>query len=62
MNALRLSDGVSFELFTQRTGVPFETISEQWQTLVNQGLVCEERLAATPLGYRHLDSLIQRFL
>ena len=62
MNALRLLDGVSFELFTNRTGLPFATIREQWQILVDEGLASEERLAATPLGYRHLDSLIQRFL
>ncbi|MCZ6619966.1 MAG: radical SAM family heme chaperone HemW [Gammaproteobacteria bacterium] len=62
MNALRLSAGVSFELFTERSGLPFEVIAKRWRALVDQGLVREERLAATPLGYRHLDSLVQYFL
>ncbi|MCZ6644499.1 MAG: radical SAM family heme chaperone HemW [Gammaproteobacteria bacterium] len=62
MNALRLSDGVPFELFTQHTGLALEAISERWQELVDLELVSDERLAATALGYRHLDSLIQRFL
>lgn len=62
MNVLRLFDGVEFELFTQRTGLPIEVIDERWQSLVDLGLASEERLTATPLGYRHLDSLIQRFL
>ena len=36
MNALRLTDGVPFELFTRHTGLPLETISERWQELVGQ--------------------------
>ena len=62
MNALRLKDGVPRELFETHTGLPLSTIGARWAEAVALGLVREDRLATTPLGYRHLDSVLTRFL
>jgi oxygen-independent coproporphyrinogen-3 oxidase len=62
LNALRLRDGVSFECFHDRTGLGPDALEPIWSDLVAQGLVQRETIATTALGYRYLDSVVQRFL
>jgi len=60
MNALRLVDGVPFELFEERTGADFSVVATQWQTLAAKGLLqpVDKRLATTPLGFRFLNTVL----
>ena len=62
MNALRLADGVEHEHFTERTGLPIDTITPTVNELVAWGLMRKERLALTDTGYRQLDGVLARFL
>ena len=62
MNALRLAAGVPESLFQQRTGLPLSTIAVQLDTLRREGLMHPQRIQATELGQRYLNSLLQRFL
>ena len=62
MNALRLLGGVGQETFEARTGLPWACLEPRWRELAAQGLVHPDRIAATPLGLCHLDTLLQRFL
>ena len=62
MNALRLTDGVTPERFTERTGLSPEVLAPDWTLQAARGLVRPDRVAATPLGLRHLDALLQCFL
>ena len=60
MNALRLVEGVEPALYPARTGLDFATLAPRWRTLRDRGLVSDaaERLATTPLGLRHLNSVL----
>ena len=62
MNALRLTDGVSKSVFTQRTGIEWEQIQPIWRELITLGLVREDRCATTNLGMRYLDSVLEKFI
>lgn len=64
MNALRLTDGVEAELFTQRTGLPLEQLREARRAAEQKGLLQVEpdRLVATPRGQLFLNDLLQYFL
>jgi putative oxygen-independent coproporphyrinogen III oxidase len=62
MNALRLTEGVDFETFQARTGVGTSMLEPVWESLVRDGLVRRDRIATTPLGYRYLDGVLERFL
>jgi oxygen-independent coproporphyrinogen-3 oxidase len=62
MNALRLVEGAPIALFECRTGLPRGALEPQWSALVAEGLVREDRVAATEAGLRHLDTVLQRFL
>ncbi|MCR9277976.1 MAG: radical SAM family heme chaperone HemW [Pseudomonadaceae bacterium] len=62
MNALRLIDGVTWESFTERTGLSSETIQKTCDQLIDAGLLRENRLAPTPAGLRWLDTVIASFL
>lgn len=62
LNALRLRKGVSFEHFCERTGLDREAIEPTWSALVDERLVERDTIATTSLGYRYLDSVVQRFL
>ena len=64
MNALRLKGGVDNSIFEARTVQSVEVIAAQRSALVTLGLMDADstRLRATDLGYRHLDSLIERFI
>ena len=64
MNALRLHDGFSPELFQQRTGMPLITIRDKLQIAVQQGLLGhqETRIRPTLKGRRFLNNLLEMFL
>lgn len=62
MNALRLKEGVDESLFSERTGLPLRAVGVKLETLRNEKLLVEDRLQATDLGQRYLNSLLERFL
>jgi len=62
MNVLRLKDGVAESLFAERTGLPLESVRVQLDQLRKEGLLVSDRLQATELGQRYLNSLLERFL
>ena len=64
MNALRLLEGVSLELFEQRSGLQWQDIATQVEALRERGLLSEdpERLATTPIGQRYLNEVLSRFM
>jgi oxygen-independent coproporphyrinogen-3 oxidase len=62
MNALRLGDGVPEDLFTERTGLPLSVVAVKLEVLRGEGLMAHDRLQATELGLRYLNSLLERFL
>jgi putative oxygen-independent coproporphyrinogen III oxidase len=62
MNALRLRDGVEWQRLWETTALGRGDLEPQWSALVSQGLVRDDRIATTPLGYRHLDAVLQQFL
>lgn len=62
MNALRLNDGVSESLFTERTGLPLATVAVKLEQLRKEKLLVPDRIQATDLGQRYLNSLLERFL
>jgi oxygen-independent coproporphyrinogen-3 oxidase len=64
LNALRLSQGCTAELFTARTGLPLAilepilTIAKEKKLLIDDSSI----LCATPLGQRFLNNVIEMFL
>jgi len=64
MNALRLTDGVPLELFSERTGLPLAAIEKSALAGRQQRLleVVDNRLRPTLLGRRFLNRLIGLFL
>ncbi len=64
MNTLRLRHGVPRGWFSERTGLPWETIAQTWAELAARGLVVDdpERIATTPLGWRHLNTVLEPFV
>ncbi|SNB58027.1 oxygen-independent coproporphyrinogen-3 oxidase [Marinobacter sp. es.042] len=62
MNALRLKEGVDESLFSDRTGLPLTTVGVKLEQLRNEKLLVSDRLQATDLGQRYLNSLLERFL
>ena len=64
MNVLRLNEGVEAALFSARTGLALSAIAHQWQALQAKGLMTEgeQRIQASPLGLRFLDTLLEGFL
>jgi putative oxygen-independent coproporphyrinogen III oxidase len=61
INALRLYYGVDSQLFTQRTGLPIQSIATPLQKARQAGLMESNRLRATALGWRYLDDLLTYF-
>jgi oxygen-independent coproporphyrinogen-3 oxidase len=61
--ALRLNDGFSPELFSARTGLPYESIRVRVAAAQAGGLLEAEarRVRPTDLGRRFLNDLIQGF-
>lgn len=65
MNALRLYQGVPLELFSQRTGLDFDSIKDSYQKAVNDGLLeglNNGVIKTTTQGQLFLNELLERFL
>ena len=64
LNAMRLTQGFTHSLFTERTGLPIERLTELLQAAHARGLIAtvSERIAATALGQRFLNDLLLPFL
>jgi putative oxygen-independent coproporphyrinogen III oxidase len=64
MNGLRLNDGVDLTRFTSRTGLAPEVLQPALQQAIERGLLLRrgDRLGATALGRRHLDTVLTLFL
>jgi len=64
LGALRLTNGVSMDLFEERTGVMQMSIQHQLQKAMDLGLLEKNplRLQASPLGLQFLNNLIEIFL
>ena len=64
LNALRLKAGFEKDLFAQRTGLDWKTEEPLFKDAANDGLLHldESRVQTTPLGWRFLDDLLERFL
>jgi oxygen-independent coproporphyrinogen-3 oxidase len=62
MNALRLRDGVSEALFTERTGLPLSILSPQLEQLRAQGLLDASRLQLSARGFMFLNSALEAWL
>ena len=64
MNALRLVDGVSIDLFQQRTGISILQLDTAIQKAQNKGLLIIEKniIKPTLLGQRFLNELLELFL
>lgn len=62
MNVLRLEEGVEEAAFEARTGLPLQEIAAILSALRSDGLLEMDRLQATPLGQRYLNSILERFL
>ncbi len=64
LNALRLHNGVSWELFENRTGLCYDSIATKVSKLVKQGLLVDnpEQLQPTALGSRYLNQILRAFL
>lgn len=62
LNTLRLINGVDQNLFESRTFLPLSTISKNLKISREQGLIELNKLAATPLGLRYLNSVLESFI
>lgn len=64
LNALRLTNGVAIDLFTERTGLPIEIIEPMINAAKNKKLLMnnDKRLQPTELGQRFLNDLMAMFL
>ena len=62
MNALRLKDGVSEALFTERTGQPLSILSPQLEQLRADGLLDASRLKLSERGFMFLNSALEAWL
>jgi putative oxygen-independent coproporphyrinogen III oxidase len=64
LNALRLTDGVAMQLFSERTGIAPEKITEILTQAKKRGLLLDDnnRLCASELGKKFLNDLTGMFL
>ncbi|MBL4608398.1 MAG: radical SAM family heme chaperone HemW [Pseudomonadales bacterium] len=64
LNALRLVDGSSREIFTSRTGEPWSAVEGKVATLVTEGLMWDDgnHFGPTAKGQQYLNFLLERFL
>jgi len=64
MNALRLNDGFSAELFSERTSLPLLLIRSELEQAEKRGLLQRDlqHIAPTELGRRFLNDLLEIFL
>ncbi len=63
MNALRLTQGVERNLFSERTGLAQQALQGPVSEAISKGLLASdpERLCASPLGQRFLNDLLMIF-
>ena len=63
MNALRLKNGVPIDYFEKRTGRTYEEIEQKLLDLQSKGLIAldKKRLQTSELGYRFLNSILEKF-
>lgn len=64
MNALRLNHGFARELFSEHTGLPWQTVAAQTEKLADRGLllITADTIAPTPMGQRFLNDVLAEFL
>lgn len=64
LNALRLENGVSWDIFIQRTGLAIEDIAPQVERLVAKGLLVadQQQLLTTAKGRRYLNQVLYEFI
>jgi len=62
MNVLRLNNGVKEALYSERTGLPIETLEPVLSQVRKDGLIETTRLQATEKGLLFLNPLLDRFL
>jgi putative oxygen-independent coproporphyrinogen III oxidase len=64
LNALRLTQGVPSELFTQRTGLTWSQVAPFIERAKQRGLLLEEasRICPSELGVKFLNDLVEIFL
>jgi oxygen-independent coproporphyrinogen-3 oxidase len=64
MNAMRLTDGVPADLFTEHTGLPIAAADKELQQARNRNLIehDKEHIRPTELGRRYLNDLLQIFM
>ncbi len=62
LNALRLTEGVEWDLFTARTGLSRTAIEPTVSELIAWGLMQGDRIALTAEGRAQLDAVVSRFL
>jgi oxygen-independent coproporphyrinogen-3 oxidase len=64
MNALRLNDGFSVELFTERTSLPLLLLRNELEKAEQRGLLRRDlqQIAPTELGKKFLNDLLEMFL
>jgi len=64
LNALRLNDGISMDIFPAHTGLAAEAIAAPLQEARARGWLVDDarHLQATPLGRRFLNDVIETFL
>lgn len=64
LNALRLTAGFPVTLFTERTGLPINTISRELNAAEEKGLITRDHLHITPTekGRLFLNDLLEMFL
>ncbi len=64
LNALRLQAGFPLSLFTERTGLAVELISDRLQQGIQRGLleINDDWVKPSPLGWQFLNTTIRLFL
>lgn len=64
LNALRLQQGFSLDLFSQRTGLDASQLDPKLRFIEQQGWaqIQQQQLRVTPLGQQYLNSVIEVFL
>ena len=64
LNALRLKHGFSKPQFESHTGLKFESITENLESQISNGLLIKEtdNVRCSDQGYRFLDDLLQTWL
>ena len=64
MNAFRLTDGITENLFFERTGLPIDIIEQELMIAKNKGLIDykNEKIQPSLHGHRYLNDLLQIFM